>query len=206
MARLFNNITDYKKYVSVNVNLEIQSLAPSISYSIDMYILPALGKTQLEDLETAFANNTFTAHQTNLLVKVKSALANFSFYEYLPMAEVQVSESGVLRHENGQMKTAYQNQVKTLRQSAKERGYNYLESLFEFLEVNESNYPLWVSSDAYTKNKELFINTAKEFIRHYPIMRGRETFRVLIPVISDVEMFYILPAIGQSFFDYLKNK
>ena len=206
MARLFKDITEFKKYVSVNTNLEIDSIAPSISYAIDMYIIPAVGEAQLSTLEVAYNANSLTPSQTYLLEKIQPALANFSFYEYIPMAEVQVSESGIIRHENNQYKTAYQNQVKTLRQTTKEVAYNYVEALLEFLEGNEASFPQWVSSSAYTKNKQLFINTAREFEKHYPIMRGRETFRTLIPVINDVECFYILPAIGQGFFDYLKGK
>lgn len=206
MARLFNDIDDFKKYVAVTSNVEMESLAPSISYAIDRYILPALGEAQLNTLETAFNSNTGLAPLTYLLDKVQAALANFAIYEYLPMAEVQITESGVTRTEGTTTKTAYQNQVKTLRQTTLEKAYNYIEALYEFLEFNETSFPQWVSSEAYTKNKKLFINTARDFEKHYPITRGRETFRTLIPAMDDVENFYILPVLGQLFFDYLKGK
>jgi hypothetical protein len=206
IAELFNDIDEYKQFVAVNFSLELDNLTSKVFESARKYIVEWLGTQQYATLVGVHNLNVMTPQQQFLLPYVQRALANFSLYEYISMASIQVSETGINRVENENFKTAYKYQVNDLKLSLIEAGYDALELMLAFLEDREVDYPLWQASTGYTKNKELFINSAKEFREAYRIFRGRQTFDLLRPLIDDMECFSILPCIGDPYFDELKDQ
>ena len=204
MAILFSDLDELKKYLSVNNSFTIKSLAPYITPAVDKYIKESISEDQYDALVTAY-EGTPSAEQTALIEKLQPALANFAMYIYLPFSEVNITDAGISRQESANFKTAYANQVEKLSSSLIEMGYDALETMLEFMEANEDDYPLWVASDAYTKNKAHFINDSKEFNKHYSIKRGRQTFRAIQTVMEDVELLFIKPAIGVDYYDELLN-
>ena len=205
MAKLFTDIDEFKEFVSVTRAMDINSLSPKINHALKKYIEDWLGPVQTAIIVAAHAGVP-TPAQAALIEMVQPSLANFAWLEYIPLANVSVDDAGIARRENANYKTAYSGQIEDLKSDAAESGYDSLEYMLEFLEDNEGDYPAWVASDGYTKNKEHFINTAAEFMLHYPITHGRQTFKALTTTMDDVECFTILPTIGKPFFDYLKNK
>ena len=117
-----------------------------------------------------------------------------------------IDDSGISRKENENYKTAYANQINKILEASITSAYDGLEMLLEFLEDNESDYPIWVADDAYTKNKAFFINTSVDFADQYPIVRGRQTFKSLFPMMRDIETFTMIQLLGQLYFDELKTK
>lgn len=205
MASLFKDITEFKKFIPVTRAIEIESLSPKIDHAIKKYIQPWVGPVLTTSIIAAHAGTPNSIEQA-LIDKIQPALANFAWYEYIPMASVVVDDSGINRKENDSWKTAHSGQIRDLKDDALETGYDNLEFMLEFLEDNENDYPDWVNWEGYTKNKEFFINTAEEFMQHYPIVQGRQTYHAMRPLFDDVECFAILPCIGKDFFDYLKSK
>lgn len=207
MAKLFDDIDELKKFVSVTRAMKIESIAPKIDHALKKYIEPWLGPVLTTAIVAAHAGGSPTAIEQSLIDKIQPCLANFAWLEYIPMASVVVDDSGINRKENENWKSAHSGQISDLKADAIESAYDNLEYLLQFLEDNENDYPTWVAfTEGYTKNKEFFINTAKELMLHYPIVQGRQTYHALRPILEDVECFTILPCIGQDFFDYLKSK
>jgi len=206
MAKLFTDISEFKEQVSVTKAMEIDSLAPKISHALRKYLQPWLGPVLTTSIVAAHAGVP-TAQEQALIDEIQPSLANFAWGEYIPLASVSIDDSGISRKENDNYKSAFSGQIEDLKTDAFQTGYDNLEYLLEFLEDNEVDYPTWVNNNpGYTKNKELFINTAAEFELHYPIHQGRQTFHALRTTIIDVECLYILACIGRDFFDHLKAK
>lgn len=206
MAKLFTDIDEFKKFVSVTKATDLESIEPKINHSVKKYIEAWLGKAQLDAIILAHTPGPSTTQQAALIEKTQTSLANFSMFEYVPQAEITISDGGISQMGTENFKPAYSGQIERLRDDLIQTAYDSLEYMLEFLEDNESDYPLWVAGSGYTKNKEFFINSAKEFEEHYPIIRGRQTFKAFRPILDDVECFYIKPSIGPDFYAYLKNK
>lgn len=206
MAKLFLNINELKQFISVTKAYEIKEFETRVDFSIEFYLKKWIGEAQLNALISAHATSSLTTPQAELVKKLQMSLAHFVFYEHIPFAQVIIDDSGISRKENDNYKTAYANQVQLLMNKSLKTAYDSLEHALNFLEDNQSNYPLWVASSGYTQNKKYFINTAVDFGNQYPIIRGRLTFKSMFPTMDDVETFYIEQCLGNLFYTELKTK
>lgn len=206
MDILFKSITELKEVVSVTKALTLSSIAPAMESAISSYIIDEISQEFWDEILNAYnadPGTPLTTEQQKVVKLLQKCIGRFGVYEYIPEAEVMFGEDGITRVETAQKKTAYANQVKSLADNMLKSGYEALENLLKFLEDNEADYPTWVSSSAYSKNKDKIINSAKQFREHYPLQYGRQLYKKLVPTMVDVQNLYIVPVIGQDYFDHL---
>lgn len=209
MATFFKDIDDLRQHLSVTKAFSIEEFDTKLTYATDIYLKEWLGQELLDNVSAAYAASPGTPMPVQyevILPKIQFVLAHFTFLEEIPYIELTIDDSGITRAESEHSKTAYSAQINALKDKIAETGYNGLELLLEFLEENEVDYPEWVTTDGYTKNKDHFINTASDFSDNYNLLRGRQTFKVLTHIMDDMEIFYLLPLMGQDWFDELKQK
>lgn len=207
MAKFFKTVDDIKTFISVTKAYSLPEFETRIQYSLDQYIVKWIGKAQLAALDAAYQLDPtppLSTAQEELLIRLQLPLANFVFYEHIPFAQLTVDDSGIARKENENYKAAYQNQIELLRRNTLQTAYNSLETLLQFLEDNEGDYPLWVANSGYALNKSMLINKATVFNDNYSIEMSRLVFKRFVPTMIDVECFEIVPTLGQAYYDELK--
>ena len=204
--KFFNTIDELRTHVSITAANKIESFNGANEYAINEHLKKRLGADFLSDSLTAYNANSVDPIWTNILPMIQATLANFMLVHQIPIQQVTIESSGITRKENANFKSAYQNQINQLIAEHFERAYNHLETLLAFLEENESDYPTWTTSDAYSKNRAFFINSATDFQEQYPIIRGRITFKSLFSTMRDVEALYIKVLLGDAFYEELKTK
>lgn len=211
---LITTIDQIKQYLAVNVSSKFDSLLPYIERAELKYIKPTLGADQYNALVSwvdqsgsgsASASVSDEDYEA-LLVKVRRALANLAYYLYIPIGQVQISDSGIRIASTENLKTAFQWQVDKIEQSFLDAGYESLEDMLEFLEENKDTYTTWAESDAYTEFKELFISTARVFNQYFNISASRRTFVALQATMRKVEDFYIKATLGNTLFAEIKTQ
>lgn len=204
---IFQNITSFKEHVggAVNQSLSLNSLKPWVEMATQDHIIGWLGKDMWDDLVAAVEADTVSPEQGNLLPYVQRPVALLSMYEYSKIGTVQFGEGGMYRQENEGLKSPYKYQEEAYRKQMIHHGYESIERMLVFLEDNEADYPLWQADSAYQRNKTHFINTAVDFRQRYGKQLGRYLFEQLRPIINEVELFAILPTIGQDQYDDLKE-
>tara|TARA_R110002167_G_scaffold364968_1_gene588360 strand:+ start:15036 stop:16010 length:975 start_codon:yes stop_codon:yes gene_type:complete len=187
MATLIKTIDDLKKYVSVNKNLDLASVEPYIKQAERKYIVPLVGDTMYESY-------TGTAPADAIPVKVyellREASSNLCWFLYLPLANVQVSDSGIAVSSGENHKAAEWWQVRDLRRSFIDAGFTALDEALKIMEANETAFSDWVGSDGYTVSKELFVKRTDTFNRWFNINNSRKTFIALRPYMLEVHHQY----------------
>jgi hypothetical protein len=209
MARFFKTISDLKKYLSVSPSFEIDEWETQETYSIDHYVVYWISAEQISDLESAYAaapETPLPADSVPLIKLLQMAIANFTFYEHAPFAELQIDNSGIFRRENNNQKTAYSGQIENLKRKVLTTAFNSLEKALEYMESKPGVFTHWEDSEAYTRNRKFFINTSTEFNTCYDISLSRMVFRKFSSYMLAAELFEIEPCIGSAFTAYLKNK
>lgn len=209
MAIFFKNLDELKKKLSVSKAYSIDEWETQESYSIGQYVKDWISQAQIDTLADAYAASPDTPlsdDDAELISHLQMAVAHFTFYEHIPFAEVQIDNSGIFRRENQNQKTAYSGQVLALKRKVLTTAYNALENALEFMESKPGVFTDWESSTAYTKNREYFINTAKDFSDCYGINMSRMVFKNFFPFMREVELFEVEPFIGSDFFAELKTK
>lgn len=205
---IFNDSSEFKTHLggAINQDISMLSLAPWIEMAAQAHIWDWLSQAQWDELVSVVEGGPPTEPQSDLLDKVRRATALLSMYEYIKVGNTQFTEGmGLIRAESDTMKSAYKYQENEYRQQMLIMGYEALEIMLNFLEDNESDYPTWVASTAYARNKSLFINTAQTFRQYYGRQLSRYVYEVIRPIIQEVELFAILRVIGQDQYDDLKQ-
>ena len=203
---LFKTIPELKEFVSVSIASTFPTIAPFIAYAEKVYIAPLLGTAQYNDLVAAYQAGSMNAAQTNLLAQVQPALANLGYMESYDELQLQISSNGIRIVTDAQYKTAFQWQIRNLKDSNLRRGFAYLDSTLAFLEANPTIYTLWADSDAYTIARQFFINTTDDFNNAVNIQNSRSTFTALWPIMRKVEEFEVRTRIGNALFDEIKSQ
>lgn len=196
----FTNIEDLKLYVGggANQSMELASMEPGLYAALHTHLKKWIGLTFWQEIFDAVEGESLSAAQTALLPYLKRPLAMLGLYEHTKVGTVQFGEGGLFRVETTDMKTAYKYQGTDFKRFYLVNGYEALEHLLTYLENNEADFPTWVDSTGYTRNKSLILNTAEEFRQHYSNDISRFTFESLRPLIEDVELFAIRDLLGEE--------
>lgn len=219
---LFETTSELKKYIPANISLEFDDIKPYIALAETRFIIPVLGKAQYNKLQEVFTNGLDQSSgsgsgsgsgslydedaHNDLLDKVRLPLANFAFLLYIPMAQVQISSSGIHISRNENKTAAFNQQIDDLKRSFQDSGYVGIDILLEFLEENKSIYTLWAASDAFTIFRESFINKTADFNKIININNSRRTFLTLKPIMKRVEDHFVKPSLCDDLFDEIKQE
>jgi hypothetical protein len=209
MGYLFNDITDLKKFVggAANMSLDLDSLDPTLHLVVSNHIVPWLGQAQWDALLDAWTNDTLSTEEQALLPVVQRPLAMLAMSEYTSIGSVMFTESGFHRKEMAEegLHTAYKYQENNYKDYMLHGGYDMIEEMLKFLEANKADYPDWDSSIAATMHRSLLLNYAADLRLHFSKYVSRYTYEVLRPVLEEVELFAILPLLGATQYESIKD-
>jgi len=184
-------------------SLDMTTLRPCIALAEENNLLPYIGQPLYDRLNTAY--NTPTDAEADLIKKIQTVLAPAALYAFAPMAEANITESGIFRHETDNSKTAYQQQVANLRRQLQLEVDQNTESLLRYLEANKATFPEWQASPQFAQYRSLFIKTGAEFEKMYHTAAPWRNYLSLQPILQEAELLALQPILGSAFFAELKT-
>jgi ribosomal protein S8 len=203
---LFLSTADLRRVLPrVSANYDFEDLKPFISLAEEKYIIDFMSQDFYDELSTAYAA-TPSAEQLAAIRKLQFSIGYFTLLEALPHLDMQIASAGIGLGNSETTTQVPQWKQYELASSLASNGEEFLDKALTFLELKKSDYPTWLTSDAYTISKELFINSAKELNRYVPIFQSRRAYLSLRPFIKDVQEVTIAGTIGQELYDDLISK
>lgn len=106
-------------------------------------------------------------------------LVNFSMLEWSKNGEVQISDLGILRTENGDAKTAYSNQIKKLAESLLTNGNAYIARLIRLIEKFPDEFEDHENQPCFVDRNLLIIKNALNFNKYQRLQNPHLLFPVL---------------------------
>jgi hypothetical protein len=203
---LFKTTAEIQQFAPINGEVNFASLKSSIITAERECIIPAIGQSLYDTLNTAYAANTLTTPQTNLLAVIQQSLACYAIYAQTPLSEVNFTDGGTRREETNTSKSAYQYQVTNLRKELLRQADLHLEYLLGYLETNRTDFPTWTSSTQFLRYRGLFIKTGTEFSENYTTASPNRNYIAMRPTMEDVEQQIVKKLLGKDFFAALKAK
>ena len=207
---LLRTIDQFRAHVVVNVNSDFESFAPDVKLVEAAHLKPLIGPALYNDLNALSEADlaALSGPMGELRDELLCAAANLAAAEYLPMQQVQMTDSGVYLLTTGDKKTAFQWQINQLLAAFRRKGFNALERALAVLDehVDEPAFEAWATSAAGTASHKYFLNTAAQFSEHYGINNSRLTYLALLPTIRKMERFAIEPVLGLEFYLELKEQ
>lgn len=203
---LIKTADDIKKYITIDGSFDFKTVMPYIELAEDD-VKRVLGKGQYTELNDYYnAANSGIAELDELLSYAQRPVVYFAFLKGLDKFNVSIGNNGIGVIHNTQLAPASTARVESLRKNIDDSVWDALEYLLEFLEENNTNYPAWEASEAYSETYKYLITSARQFDDKYKIKRSRLTFLEWRPTMDDVETLVIIPAISQEMVDELKSE
>ena len=204
---LLRTIDQFQAYVKVNYNTALANFEPDIRLAERQRVRPVLGPalynelSALSDADLQAALDDKASLTGQLLHLVLEAAANLGALEYLPLSQVNISDSGIAINVP---KTAFQWQINELRVYFRRKGYDALEAVLVFLDAHAGDFPAWATSAAATEARRQLLATATEFTRHYDIGGSHLTYLALLPALRKVERFALGGVLGPAYLAELR--
>lgn len=208
-AQILTTIDQLKEHVAVDFVNHFDVIEYAVEEREQELQRKYLGEGTYEALVAFIVNNNSQSDKkawAQLLFHCRRYLANFSFLDYIPEGQLEISENGIRIVTNEDRKQAFDWQIKKLEAKYEKSGNKALENLLAFLEKNVDTFTSWATSEAFTLNKRYFINSAEVFQELVDIGYSRRVFLQLIPSMQKVEEFHLQEALGEAFFEELKEK
>ena len=200
---LLKTIEDISAHVEININMDYNSLKPSIFQAELKYIIPAIGMAFYNELDAAVAP---TADQLQAIAHLNRALANYALYLYGPKGMVQTGDAGILEHSSQNNVPTRQWVFDQLQESYHNAGDSSLDFALAWLELNKLKFPTWEESEAYTVSKELFVTNATELAEFTNVAESRRTFLAMRPFIRRAERQQLRELLGDELYKKLKGE
>ena len=205
---LFKDVSEITNFLNIPEGNSIDLLKPFMDPVARKYLKPVIGGELLNVVDTYYNDAAPDPDQAldNLIPYLQRPLAFFLYFDSVHLMDVVPTDSGFAVVHNPNLAPASKDRVAAFKQSVEDMGYDAIEALYEFLEANESDYPDWVASDAYTRHYELFVNSALQFDRFVIIKKSRRKYLDLIPAMQRVELFDIIPVISEELTAEIKTQ
>ena len=153
-----------------------------------------------------------------ILRTTRLAIAVYAYRLYAPHNDLSHTNGGRKMRNEEHEKAAFQWMIDADDKALEKKYYRTLEQLLRLLddskpenynELSDENkkatiFYKWTNSEAYDQVKKLFISTVKEFDNFYPI-NSRLLLIRFAPGISECERREILPRVGKTLFDLMKE-
>ena len=146
-----------------------------------------------------------------------------AYRRYAPLNDLSHSESGRQITVTDELKPAFEWMLERDNKSLLDIAHETTDILIEFLDeqtdipyvpteiaptgepTNNTIEEAWRTSATYSAQRDLFINSAREFDSIFPIGASRRLFLTLVPFIREVELRHIRPAIGATKYDAIRE-
>jgi len=207
---LITSIAEIKRFVAINITLDIVSIEPYIKLAERNYIKPILGTVLYDKLVAEYessASSSASGILDALLEQTQWALSYLAVWEYVKhVGSAQISDAGITETATGDQKAARKWVNDQVEQSHGATAMQQLDQLLLYLEDNRTDYPDWESSGNFTLYFDCVTNSTKVFEEYYAIGNSRRVFLALKPAIRTAERQAIKPLIGASLYALLLSQ
>ena len=135
-----------KNWTSLDNNIRIDVLTPSILNAQEVYTQSALGTNFYNRLKAGvMANDLTTDESTFLKDYVAPALMQYALYLLLPRLKYKFVEKGILNGTSEESQATTLDELNYLREAAIDLAQFYDERMKDFLCQNSNLFPLWLN-------------------------------------------------------------
>ena len=222
---LFNKATNGKEEMKAILGFiyatnSFTNLITDITLAEDE-ITRLIGKEMFDYLNTWYNSDDYQAEPVEgedpdpdwaiydeLVHRCQAAIAFLAYHGYATHGDVTHSSTGRQIAVTDTQKPAFEWMIERDNQSMLAKAHKLLDRLLEYLEENKTVTEIaanWATLPVYTLTKGLFINSALEFDRVFPIEESRRFFVKVVPFIKEIERNKILPVLGPVDYETIKG-
>lgn len=135
-----------KEKTVLSKNIDIDLIVPNIEFAQDNYIQSILGSTFYKSLQSTYSNQTLNVDEIDLVELIKPVLAYRASEASLPFVYMQIRNKGINKLNSENATPADFSEMKYLRELLISRSEFYEQRLINYLNLNGSKFPDYISS------------------------------------------------------------
>jgi hypothetical protein len=203
---LIETAADIKQHNgAVNHDIELKSVKSFIDDAIDLFLIPAIGRTSYNGIVNA--RLTLTPEQAPAFTLLQKACVGFFLAAYAVSGAVVIDGSGISVRRGPTVAPASDKKLMALRKDSLDKGYAAIEQLIIYLEEFIVNFPTYQNSTERKRNRSLLINTSAEFqAAGVNIGNSAQLYQVLRTYQEDAERTYINRLLGDNLNTLIRSK
>jgi len=148
-----------------------------------------------------------SVQKTNqLLSNVRSAVIHIAYWIGFDVINALITDSGFKRTESANVKSLFKYQENNLKDYLRTSGFNGLDTVLQFLELNLADFKEFEDSPAFSLMKTSFVPTTYIFNEICFINNSRLTFLRMKPHLHLLEETEILPILGPDTYSFIKEE
>ena len=172
-------------------------------------MIELIGKDVYDRADTYYKSNEYnpngTALNDRLVQHIQLPVAYYASYAFASHTDVGHGEDGrKVKIDNENEKLPWEWMIHRDDDAMLNKAHKTTDRLIAFLDANENEINEWKDSDAKKAARKLFINTAKDFDKIFPIDNSRRFFIKITPFIAEAERKHLLPVLGKERYDDMK--
>lgn len=208
--KLFNetyntHAEELKRYLPVNINLRFETISSHIVLCEENYIIPLLGNelfTRICDYYSEHPTLADDCADRTLIEKVRFALVRLAIWKGYDVISANISDVGASAEVDKENRL-YRYQEENLKKTLKNEGFDYLDSILEYLESDQNEFNEFGTSKYKLSNADSLIKNTEMFDKCYDIGNSRLVYLKMRQYIRDVEMIELQHRIGHAFYQEL---
>ena len=205
-----------KQVVPVSAALSWSKMEAPLTNAEKDYLLPAVGQSVLDKLQSIAESEESgrTDFERQILYYAMTAVGNLAFYSNFDALNVRITDQGFQRSssENGTYQPAYKYQEDNLRNDFRNKGYNAIDHLLDFLDYAVDGHDdqvkaigaLYAETDAYKAIRKSIVRNAREVQNVYDINHSYILFLTLNAKMATIEELTLEPILGPTLYKALK--
>jgi hypothetical protein len=210
---LFKTINEIKTILPIGVGNDFNRLKPHIENAENRFIKPLLGFDMFNALVTLYNAEESQEPEEDeilrrdLLEKIQFATIHLAYYIGFDFLNISVTDAGFQRIETDRTKGLYKYQEDAIKSFFAETGFNALDDILTFLELNIDSFEEFMTSENFNKLITSFLPTVK-VIEEIPfnIHRSNLIFLALKPSIAYIEDTAIRKVLGETIYGTVKTE
>ena len=206
------NSTIFKQEIQTTASFNFDQQTARKALAVENGLIRTIFTSDLVDrLNEAWSireTDPLPEHVAIFIGYIQAAICNLSLAKSLPKMIGALTGSGALQAENNSKKPLYEWQKLEIENSLLEDGWTAIEDAIEFsiLKQTESFFDAFKSTNEFKSFRKMIIPNAKDFDEVYPIGKSRRTYESIKSCMNDVEAFYIKPALGTAYTNYIEQQ
>lgn len=203
-AKKWSDSDELNKFIPVSAALSFKSVESSLEDAFRLFALPLFGQELSDEIQSFYDNADATQLQLDLLAECQRAVANLAFWYNYTELNIRITDQGMQRQESdGSYKQTYKYQEDLLRSSFKNKGFNALDRMIEFLELHQDAFSSYALSPACARRQHAIVRSTKEVDSIYFINNSHLIFLRLMPVFKIIEETALQPILGTELYTKL---
>ena len=205
----WNNGREMDSIIPVSSALSFEKVVSSLRAADELYLAPVFGSRLLDEVESLYAvgvpSPTFPYPIDALIRLFQTAEANLAFYANFDALQLRITDQGFQRQRTENFGSPYKYQEDRLRQTFKNRGFNAIDRLLDFLDAKFRDFPGYAEMPALVSTRTDIVQRTSEVDRVHFINGSRLVFLRLVPIMRAAVQNELRPLLGWQLYTRMQQ-